>query len=279
MNNKKKKLTSLLLTMCTLLSACSLSIGPIKLIEPVETMKETEVNLQDYPDFDFKETKDIVYLKPSKSVYETPNLEKSKFDAEDISAATALFKDKDKGVYYIKLDKDKVEGFVRDQDLLFEKSKEEENEETSTKEEETTPEETTIEEATTTTTEEPTTTTTTEETTTTTTKASTTTTTTKATTKAATTEAEINEDDKIYYPASPDDIEFNEGVAFAIVNKEAEVIISDTVYTTFVVGGDEMFNLNKGDKVKIISIGTNNFCRIEKNGQVGYIKTKSLRYV
>lgn len=83
----------------------------------------------------------------------------------------------------------------------------------------------------------------------------------------------------IAYPAAPDSVDIFDGVTFAILsNVNAEVVIPGSIYSSTSVGAEEIAPLKKGDTVKVLAIGTNDFARVETSGgKVGFIKSTNLK--
>lgn len=83
----------------------------------------------------------------------------------------------------------------------------------------------------------------------------------------------------IEYPAAPDSTDFYDGVSFAILTDiNAEVAIPVDMFKTSLAQSEEIANLEQGDQVKVLAIGTNNFARIEtEDGKVGFVNANTLR--
>lgn len=83
----------------------------------------------------------------------------------------------------------------------------------------------------------------------------------------------------IPYPSAPESIDLFDGITFAILNNvNAQVAIPSKLYSSSVIGAQEIQDLKQGDNVKVLAIGTNGFARIEvSGGKVGFVKANILK--
>lgn len=83
----------------------------------------------------------------------------------------------------------------------------------------------------------------------------------------------------IPYPSAPDSVDIFGGVTFAILKDvKATVAVEGKVYELSSAESKEIGSVKKGDAVKVLAIGTNDFARIEfANGKVGFIKSTYLK--
>ena len=88
-----------------------------------------------------------------------------------------------------------------------------------------------------------------------------------------------NEGLGIPYPSAPDSVDIFGGVTFAILKDvKATVAVDGKVYELSSAESKEIGNVKKGDAVKVLAIGTNDFARIEfAKGKVGFIKSAYLK--
>ena len=83
----------------------------------------------------------------------------------------------------------------------------------------------------------------------------------------------------IPYPSAPDSVDIFGGVTFAVLKDTTATVFTDgKVYELSSAEDKEIGSVKKGDKVKVLAIGTNDFARIEfNNGKVGFIKSTFLK--